>query len=64
MSRSAYDIMAAWSASRQIITLKRLLEEAEERNSKLQAENERLRENNAVLMDISWPAAGENNDEG
>ncbi len=64
MSRSAYDIMAAWSASRQIITLKRLLEEAEERNSKLQAENERLRENNAVLMAISWPAAGENNDEG
>ena len=49
MSRGSYDTRAP-SASSQIITLERLLEEAEERNAELQAENKRLRQ---VLTD-NW----------
>ena len=49
MSRGNYDTRAP-SASNQIITLERLLEEAEERNAELQAENKRLRQ---VLTD-NW----------
>ena len=51
MSRGNYDTRAP-SASNQIITLERLLEEAEERNAELQAENKALRDAAKLFAEV------------